>query len=195
MQISSCFLDASNARVLEGRSVGDRIRERGKQQLWDDRGDCPIDTVVIHFISDSERNPTTPFSFDGIIRVFCDFGVSSHFLIERNGAVWQLAPCEKRAWHCGRSVMPPPDNRAEVNDFSIGIELVATEQSGYTDDQYASLCEVCGWAEGRFGALTYVGHEHIAGERAVQMGLRAEPKTDPGALFEWQRLGNRSCLI
>jgi N-acetyl-anhydromuramyl-L-alanine amidase AmpD len=33
--------------------------------------------------------------------------------------------------------------------------------------------------------MIYVGHDQIAGERAVAMGLRKEPKTDPGPLFDW----------
>jgi len=33
--------------------------------------------------------------------------------------------------------------------------------------------------------MAYVGHDMIAGERAVALGLRKEPKVDPGPLFDW----------
>jgi N-acetyl-anhydromuramyl-L-alanine amidase AmpD len=34
--------------------------------------------------------------------------------------------------------------------------------------------------------MIYVGHEEIAGSRAVTRGLRKEPKKDPGRLFDWK---------
>jgi N-acetyl-anhydromuramyl-L-alanine amidase AmpD len=75
--------------------------------------------------------------------------------------------------------MPPPDCRKSVNDFSIGIELVATEQSGFTKEQYLSLYGLCCQIEKRYQRhFTYVGHEDIAGVEAVNAGLRSIAKTD-----------------
>jgi N-acetyl-anhydromuramyl-L-alanine amidase AmpD len=39
-------------------------------------------------------------------------------------------------------------------------------------------------------AFTYVGHEHIAGERAVRLGLRKDRKVDPGDAFDWNGFRN-----
>jgi N-acetyl-anhydromuramyl-L-alanine amidase AmpD len=89
--------------------------------------------------------------------------------------------------------MPEPDNRIGVNDFSIGIELMATEKSGFTMLQYKSLCNLCDSIEMRYGrTFSYVGHDQIAGERAVALGLRKEIKQDPGNLFDWQYFS--SCM-
>ena len=83
--------------------------------------------------------------------------------------------------------MPEPDNRTGVNDFSIGIELMATEKSGFTELQYKSLCNLCDSIETRYGrTFKYVGHDQVSGERAVSLGLRKEIKQDPGDLFDWQ---------
>ena len=46
--------------------------------------------------------------------------VSTHFLIDRAGRVFQLVSCNQRAWHAGVSVW---QGRERCNDFSIGIEL------------------------------------------------------------------------
>jgi AmpD protein len=93
-----------------------------------------------------------------------------------------------KAWHAGGSIMPEPDNRRAVNDFSIGIELMATAASGFTTAQYRTLARLSVDIERRHArGFSYAGHDQIAGERAVALGLRAEKKVDPGALFGWER--------
>ena len=82
--------------------------------------------------------------------------------------------------------MPEPDSRTGVNMFSVGIELVATADSGFTDEQYTNLAAVCAAVARRWGPrMRVLGNEHVAGELAVAMGLREEPKTDPGSCFDW----------
>jgi N-acetyl-anhydromuramyl-L-alanine amidase AmpD len=187
MRIHDCFLERGNvAAMTEGESVGERIGRSGARYLWDERS-AVVDTVVIHYISAVALRPHTPYHLPTILGIFCDYGVSSHYLIERRGRVWRLVPETKKAWHSGASVMPAPDCRTGVNDFSIGIELVATHSSGFTASQYRSLIALCRDIEHRRGPMTYVGHEDVAGEQAVARGLRREPKPDPGPLFDWRR--------
>ena len=84
--------------------------------------------------------------------------------------------------------MPNPDKRQNVNEFSIGIELLATATSGFTTSQYRSLGILCYSIEQSSGLkMTYVGHDQIAGAKAVKMGLRGDCKVDPGPLFDWKR--------
>lgn len=75
-----------------------------------------VDTVVLH--------ATVLDTLDQVIKQFADPGsrVSSHYTIDRNGAIASHVPEDKRAWHAGQSKMK--DGRSGVNDFSIGIELV-----------------------------------------------------------------------
>ncbi len=186
MHIHNLLLDYQNDSKCCGATVGTLISSTGKNCLWEDRKSNVVDVVVIHYISAVQIAPRLSFNRDMILKIFCDYGVSSHYLISRRGKVMRLVPEENKAWHCGGSVMPEPDRRTGVNDFSIGIELMATEESGFTRLQYDSLCKLCLEIEKRHGKMfTYLGHQHVAGQEAVRMGLRKEPKIDPGPKFDW----------
>ncbi len=193
MKVNTLLLDVENRFLLCNRTIGERVRESGKQWLWQDRSGVQIDVIVIHYISAVQVQPRYPFDFGAILGIFCNFGVSSHYLIDRRGVTTLLVPEQKKAWHCGGSIMPEPDNRIGINDFSIGIELMATEKSGFTKLQYKSLCRLCDYIEIRYNRIfNYVGHDQISGERAVALGLRKEIKQDPGKLFDWQYFS--SCM-
>ncbi len=104
--------------------------------------------------------------------------VSSHLLIQRNGALTQYVPFHCRAWHAGVSEYQGHDN---CNDFSIGIELEGCDDDVFTQEQYthlelviSALCKV-------YPNLTrtrIVGHSDIAPGR----------KTDPGPNFDWNKV-------
>ncbi|KMQ52870.1 N-acetylmuramoyl-L-alanine amidase [Chitinispirillum alkaliphilum] len=156
--------------------------------MWAERSGTGFDTVIIHYISAVERDEKRKFELAPILEILCDYGVSSHFLIDREGKVYQLVPVENKAWHCGASIMPPPDRRKGVNEFSVGVELIATHHSGFTDMQYRSLAILCKYLQAQCGKeLNYLGHSDIAGEKAVEMGLREDKKPDPGPLFNWHK--------
>ncbi len=187
MNIAQCLLDTGNDMRVDGVTLSSLIRGQGKKHLWDERSPACVDVIVIHYTSAVNIDPSRPFDLGLILRTFCDFGVSSHYLVERTGRVLQLVPEDKKAWHAGGSIMPLPDGRKMANTFSIGIELVATPDSGFTKRQYASCARLCRDIERRHGrAFTYVGHEHIAGETAVGLGLRNNVKSDPGPLWDWK---------
>jgi len=189
MQVIPLYLNSSNQTLAGGVIIGERIRALGKEHLWNNRLQEHIDTVVIHYASVMDYYPDMPLDVLSVIRIFCNLGVSSHYIIARNGDIYALVPENKRAWHCGGSIMPQPDNRRDVNEFSLGIELVATASSGFTEEQYTSLIGLCGDIENRYKQnMHYVGHEDIAGERAVALNLRSDIKSDPGTLFDWSRL-------
>jgi len=92
------------------------------------RPDCPsgnfderpagtnVDTVVIH--------ATVLDTLEEVIQHFSapSSRVSAHYTIDRGGKIVSHVAEEKRAWHAGQSKMK--DGRTNVNDFSIGIELV-----------------------------------------------------------------------
>lgn len=75
-----------------------------------------IDTVVIH----ATATQTWQEAVEQFMR--SQAPVSAHYTITRRGRILMHVPEEKRAWHAGVSRMP--DGRENVNDFSIGIELV-----------------------------------------------------------------------
>lgn len=195
MKITDCLLDHHNRTSSGETTVGEKIDRSGKQHLWEPRKHGVIDTVVIHYISAVEIDSRHPYELSSILDIFCTYGVSSHYLISRRGKVYRLVPEDCKAWHAGASIMPSPDNRTGVNEFSVGIELMATHDSGFTDLQYRSLCQLCSELEFRNRVkFSYVGHDQIAGLRAVEMGFRKEPKPDPGPLFDWELfLNSMSC--
>jgi AmpD protein len=111
-----------------------------------------------------------------------DMRVSSHLLIQRDGAITQFVPFDQRAWHAGES---NHRGRKACNDFSIGIELEGSDDEAYEDAQYTVLIDVVQCLLRNYTSLSptaIVGHSDIAPTR----------KTDPGPAFDWQRL--RSAL-
>jgi len=187
MKVTLCLLDVDNKLKIHNSTVSEGIARQNKKCLWEERESGIVDTVVIHYISALEINRDDPYRLESVLGIFIQYGVSSHYLIGREGDTYQLVPEEKKAWHCGGSIMPEPDLREGVNEFSLGIELMATEDSGFTDAQYNALAALCFEIENRHEIKRYVGHEDIAGEYAVKMGLRTDRKTDPGKLFDWER--------
>ena len=75
-----------------------------------------MDTIVIHAtVLDSLHDVIEHFSNS-------ESKVSSHYTIDRDGTIVSHVSEDARAWHAGASRME--DGRINVNDFSIGIELV-----------------------------------------------------------------------
>lgn len=164
-----------------------------------------ITHAVIHFISDASRNPTNPFNFQEIHSVYKEYGVSAHYMIDRDGEIYRLVPENRVAYHAGKGYAHGfPLYKDNLNEVSIGIELMAvgTEQEmdpllqkgtfskidsssiGYTDSQYESLNKLLDNLYGKYPALTrnrwhVIGHDEYAPGR----------KTDPGSLFDWERIG------
>lgn len=187
MEKIQCLLNSDNSMEIHGKSISQWILEQNKLHLWSGRESGIIDTVVIHYMSAIETRPDSPYDVQSVLELFCRFGVSSHYLIDREGTVYQLVPEKEKAWHCGGSIMPAPDMRKGVNDFSLGFELIATHDSGFTEEQYEALAVISVEIERRWPIKIYTGHENVSGRKAVTMGLRKDVKSDPGVLFDWEK--------
>lgn len=101
--------------------------------------------------------------------------VSAHFLVRRQGELWQFVSGDDRAWHAGRSSHL---GRANCNDFSIGIELEGLEGEVFEGAQYDTLAALCSALAARYPIGHVAGHEHVAPVR----------KQDPGPGFCWPEL-------
>lgn len=147
-----------------------------------------VDLVVVHAIS----LPPGKYGGDQILELFTNtldwsahpyfeqirgMEVSAHFLVRRNGELWQFVSCDDRAWHAGASVYR---GRTNCNDDSIGIELEGLEGDAFEAPQYETLAAVCTALAQRYMIAHIAGHEHIAPGR----------KSDPGAGFRWDFLHN-----
>ena len=142
-----------------------------------------VDLVLIHSIS----LPPGEFGGDAIERLFTNrldwdahpyyaeirgMQVSAHFLVRRDGELFQFVSCDDRAWHAGASIWR---GRTDCNDFSIGIELEGLEGESFEPPQYKALSGLVKAVARRYPITSVAGHEHVAPGR----------KRDPGAGFDW----------
>lgn len=135
-----------------------------------------MDTVIIHAMY--AKQAPRPLSSVACIKVLDACRVSAHYLIDRSGKICRLVEEKKRAWHAGVSRLPyHTDRRRNVNDFSIGIELIAKETTPYTAKQYTALARLTEGILKRHPIKYILGHQHIAPHR----------KRDPGPRFDWKK--------
>ena len=107
-----------------------------------------------------------------------DLKVSSHFVIDRTGKIYQFVSVYDRAWHAGVSSFKSQDN---CNDFSLGIELIGSDNTPFEDNQYDALNKLIETLCISFPKIkkeNIVGHSEIAPDR----------KTDPGPFFDWSKI-------
>ncbi|CAK8717025.1 AmpD protein [Candidatus Electrothrix aarhusensis] len=149
------------------------IRYLPTDQFEDRPEGTVIDTLIIH----SMHNPEAKDRFSALSCKECldKHGVSSHYMVDCSGTVWQSVPENKKAWHAGASRMPE-DGREGINAFSIGIELIGTEDTDFTEAQYQALALLTRDILSRHPLQYIYGHCDIAPGR----------KTDPWGL-DWSR--------
>ena len=103
-------------------------------------------------------------------------GVSSHYVIGKDGVVFRCVPEDRAAWHAGVSSL---FGKEQVNEFSIGLEIVDDNDADrYPDAQLTAVVELTADLCKRYGIPLnrVVGHQHIAPGR----------KVDPGPDFPWE---------
>ncbi|MFU8858077.1 MAG: 1,6-anhydro-N-acetylmuramyl-L-alanine amidase AmpD [Deferrisomatales bacterium] len=153
------------------------------------REGCEVDAVVIHHISlppgrfgggyveDFFCNRLDP-SLDPFFEGIRGLRVSAHFFVARGGEVTQFVDTDLKAWHAGESCL---GGAADVNRFSVGVELEGDGCTPFTEAQYEALGRLLAEvrrAHPRVVPQRVVGHEHVAPRR----------KEDPGPLFAWDRV-------
>jgi len=155
--------------------MSEAINTEWRSPNVNDRGGAAVDMLVVHY--------TGMETGRAALERLCDPAaeVSAHYLIDEDGTVYALVDEAARAWHAGVALWRGESN---INSRSVGIELVNPgHEFGYrdfTEEQYRALIPVCKGILSRHAipARNVVGHSDVAPVR----------KTDPGELFEWQRL-------
>lgn len=141
-----------------------------------DRGaHLDIDILLLHY--------TGMESAQAAINWLCieESGVSCHYVVEEDGAIWQLVPEKFRAWHAGASKW---QGEVDTNSRSIGIEIVNPGHgNGYPDfpeKQIDAVIELSKdiVARNHIPARNVLAHSDVAPGR----------KLDPGEKFPWQTL-------
>lgn len=130
--------------------------------------------VVLHY--------TAMQNAEAAIARLCDpqAEVSAHYLISVAGAVTQMVPEDKRAWHAGAGSWHGQD---DINSRSIGIELDNSGGHPFPEPQMAALETLLSGIMHRWSIppAGVIGHSDMAPGR----------KIDPGPHFDWARLARQ----
>lgn len=129
--------------------------------------------IVLHFTDE----PTAQQALNTLRTNNSGGPVSAHYLIGRDGHIYQLVADEQRAWHAGAGRWGAI---TDVNSASIGIELDNDGHTAFAQAQIDSLLRLLAdeCARWRIPRTQIVGHEDFAPGR----------KVDPGPLFPWAYL-------
>jgi AmpD protein len=138
--------------------------------------------IVIHYMG-IEKAP-----IDLCIKIFNDRKVSADYMIDLDGTIYKLIPDGNYSYHAGESIMPTGESaltstgKKTVNQITVGIELMGTINTLFTDAQYIALIGLTKTLKQKFPAINnehIVGHQHVC----IPKGR----KIDPGKLFTWDR--------
>ena len=136
----------------------------------------PVTMIVLHYTG-------RPSCAEAITGWLCnpEKEVSSHYVVDEDGSIFQLVDEAKRAWHAGVSEW---QGVTDINSASVGIEMQNPgEEFGYRPfpiDQMKAVAALCKDISSRFEIKVILGHEDVAPNR----------KADPGPLFDWQWLAD-----
>lgn len=106
--------------------------------------------------------------------------VSSHYVIGRDGEIFQMLNDYYRGWHAGAGKW---GNDTDLNSASIGIELDNNGYEPFSEAQVESLLKLLKVLKERHGIPTanFIGHSDIAPSR----------KVDPNVTFPWKKLAEK----
>lgn len=158
--------------------------------------------IMIHFMNGVVISKEDPYNKDIVRDIFMEAGVGINYVIDREGNILCMLPENRCAWHAGEGeFLDCLKYKNKMNFYSVGIELMAIGSEadmakyidsetynsldesliGFTDEQYKSLnlllAELCERYEIPKTKDRIIGHEEFSPH-----------KTDPGELFDWNRL-------
>ncbi len=133
------------------------------------------DSVVLHYTGMANEAAALARLCDPAAQV------SAHYFIAEDGAVWQLVPETRRAWHAGQSYWA---GETDMNSASIGIEIQngghAFGAPAYRKAQIEATIALC---------RDIAQRRAIAPERILaHSDIAPDRKIDPGENFPWGEL-------
>jgi N-acetylmuramoyl-L-alanine amidase len=157
--------DPDSALVREVRPSPNHAARRGKT----------ADSIVLHYTGMAEAAAALARLCDPVSEV------SAHYFIAEDGAILQLVPEARRAWHAGQSYW---GGETDMNSASIGIEIQngghAFGAPAYPKTQIEAAIALCRDISRRHAIVSerILAHSDIAPGR----------KIDPGEYFPWDAL-------
>ena len=157
-----------------------------------------VDGIIIHYFSAKNVLPEDPYSIDACFDLFCDLNrpkaererfllddrwgekrmyASAHALIDRDGELFKLVDYNKQAYHAGASLL---NGRQNCNRWTLGVELIGTQDSGFSEAQYKALGAFLAEMEQEhsFSRDNVAGHDSVR-YAAIQAGSAKRYKYDP----------------
>jgi N-acetylmuramoyl-L-alanine amidase len=152
-----------------------RIRDLPSPNQDERPPDTPIDMLILHYTGMRTAGEVIERLRDPIALV------SSHYVVDEDGAVLRLVSEERRAFHAGTSYWR---GHGALNNRSIGIELVNPgHEWGYREFpvlQLAATCDLC---------LDILARRPIPGRNVVaHSDVAPDRRQDPGERFDWRGL-------
>lgn len=137
------------------------------------RGPGKVTAIVIHDTASRDAESAIRWMINSASNV------SAHYVVGRDGAVYNLVAEELCAWHAGVSTL---HGVGDVNEYSVGIEVVDADDhvaDPYPPAQLAALETLTADISRRH----QVPLNRIVGHADVAIPYRR--KIDPGPDFEW----------
>jgi len=137
-----------------------------------------VDMLLLHYTA----TPTNAYALELLTSRVAK--VSSHYLIDGEGEIFQLVGEKYRAWHAGDAFWA---GECDINSCSIGIEI---------QNQGAALVRVPAYGRRQMRAVIalckdIVQRHNIAPSRVLaHSDVAPHRKQDPGAHFDWKSLAN-----
>lgn len=152
--------------------------DRPSPNFNDRPADKPVSILLLHY--------TGMETAAAALERLCDpaAGVSAHYTVDEDGAVYAHVTEDKRAWHAGVSYWA---GETDINGISVGVEIVNPgHEFGYRlfpDPQLDAVVDLCLGILGRHAIPPHrvLGHSDVAPGR----------RQDPGELFPWQDFAAR----
>lgn len=169
-----------------------------------------LDGIIVHYFSVKNVDPDKMFELEACRNLFLDLNrkqadrkyymqddkwpedrmyASAHLLIGRDGETWRLVEYDKQAYHAGASIL---NGRRSCNRWTLGIELIGHQDSGFAGEQYRELAAVI--HELKIPREQVAGHDQVRWN-AIEDGSTKRHKYDPsgrkdglGDNFQWNYL-------
>lgn len=140
---------------------------------WNSRDGQKIVFLIEHYTVDD---------FEAALRRLTDPAaqVSSHYLVDLDGTIYQLVAEINRAWHAAPAFW---DGYTDINSVSIGIEIVNPGDTPYTPAQMEAVKALSLDIAERYS----IPPTHVLAHSDVSVTVQNH-KEDPGWFFDWQGL-------
>lgn len=154
-------------------------------KFFDKLPDRKIKYLVLHHIADN--------SLSQAINTLKENQVSSHYIINNDGEIFNLVEEKDIAYHAGISFW---NGEFNLNKNSIGIEFFSLDPFtiGFTKKQINSGIKLCQKIikEYKIEAKNIIGHSDIAYNKETGF---LDRKQDPSHLFSWKKLAQKNIGI